>query len=239
VSINPDISIKHAKENAMNNQTATSRKSYTKSRFSADDAALILIDHQAGILQLVHDYSPAEFRNNVIGLSKLAKVFKLPTVLTTSLGQGPNGPFIPEVVSMFPDVPVIDRPGNISAWDDPQFVAAVEKTGRKNLIMAGVTIDVCLAFAAMQAADAGYNVYGVVDASGALEVTIRENAVARMKDHGITPINWTTVAAELQQNWTHPTGQELGRVFHDHYHSLGLLMDSFDAATSKVAKKAF
>jgi nicotinamidase-related amidase len=97
-------------------------------------------------------------------------------------------------------LPVIDRPGIISAWDDPAFVAAIEKTGRKNLIMAGVTIDVCLAFAAMQAIEAGYNVYGVVDASGALEVTIRENAIARMRDHGITPINWTTVGAELQRN---------------------------------------
>ena len=89
---------------------------------------------------------------------------------------------------MFPDVPVIDRPGIVSAWDDLKFVAAIEKTGRKNLIMAGVTIDV---------------VYDG-DASGALEVTIRENAVARMKDHGITPINWTTVGAELQRNWSLP-----------------------------------
>jgi nicotinamidase-related amidase len=159
-----------------------STNSYTKTRFSANDAALVLIDHQAGIMQLVHDYSPAEFRNNVIALAKLGRVFKLPAVLTTSLGQGPNGPFIPGVVSMFPDVAVINRPGIISAWDDPKFVAAIEKTGRKNLIMAGVTIDVCLAFAAMQAVEAGYNVYGVVDASGGLEVTIRENAVARMKD---------------------------------------------------------
>jgi nicotinamidase-related amidase len=85
-----------------------STKSYTKTRFSADDAALVLIDHQSGIMQLVHDYSPAEFRNNVIGLAKLGEVFKLPTVLTTSLGQGPNGPLIPEVLSLFPDVPVID-----------------------------------------------------------------------------------------------------------------------------------
>ena len=207
-----------------------SAKSYTKTRFSANDAALILIDHQSGILQLVHDYSPAEFRNNVIGLAKLGKVFKLPTVLTTSLGQGPNGPFIPEVVNMFPDVPVIDRPGIISAWDDPKVVAAVEKTGRKNLIMAGVTVDVCLAFAAMQAVEAGYNVYGVVDASGGLDVVARELAIARMKDHGITPINWTTVAAELQRDWTLPTGAGLGRVFHDHYQSYGLLMDSFEAA---------
>jgi nicotinamidase-related amidase len=215
-----------------------STKSYTKTRFSADDAALVLIDHQSGIMQLVHDYPPAEFRNNVMGLAKLGKVFNLPNVLTTSLGRGPNGPFIPEVLGLFPDVPVIDRPGIISAWDDPAFVAAIEKTGRKNLIMAGVTIDVCLAFAAMQAVEAGYDVYGVVDASGALEVTIRENAVARMRDHGITTINWTTVAAELQRNWTLPTGQDLGPVFHDHYHSYGLLMDSFEAATANVLKKA-
>jgi nicotinamidase-related amidase len=213
-------------------------KSYTKARFSPDDTALVLIDHQSGIMQLVHDYSPADFRNNVIGLAKLGKVFKLPTVLTTSLGQGPNGPFIPEVVSMFPDVPVIDRPGFISAWDDPKLVAAVEKTGRKNLIMAGVTIDVCLAFASMQAVEAGYNVYGVVDASGGLDAVARELAIARMKDHGITPINWTTVGAELQRNWSLPTGKDLGRVFHDHYQSYGLLMDSFEYKTAKAVQKA-
>jgi nicotinamidase-related amidase len=213
-------------------------KSYTNTRFSPKDSSLVLIDHQSGIMQLVHDYSPAEFRNNVIGLAKLGKVFNLPTVLTTSLGQGPNGPFIPDVRSLFPDVPVIDRPGIISAWDDPKFVAAIEKTGRKNLIMAGVTIDVCLAFAAMQAVEVGYSVYGVVDASGALDMTTRELAIARMKDHGITAISWTTVAAELQRNWTLPTGQDMGRLFHDHYHSYGLLMDSFESVTANVAKKA-
>jgi nicotinamidase-related amidase len=215
-----------------------STKSYTKTRFAANDAALVLIDHQSGIMQLVHDYSPAEFRNNVIGLAKLGKVFKLPTVLTTSLEDRPNGPLIPEVLSLFPGAPLIRRHGPISAWDDPQFVAAIEKTGRKNLIMAGVTIDVCLAFAAMQAVDAGYNVYGVVDASGALDPTTRELAIVRMKDHGITPINWTTVAVELQRDWSLPTGQDSGRVFHDHYHSYGLLMDSFEYKTANVLQKA-
>jgi nicotinamidase-related amidase len=139
-----------------------STNGYTKTRFSANDAALVLIDHQSGVMQLVHDYSPAEFRNNVIGLAKLGKVFKLPTVLTTSYDQGPNGPIIPELLSMFPSALLVRRTtGTISSWDYPEFVAAIEKTGRKNLIMAGVTVDVCLAFAAMQAVDAGYNVYGV------------------------------------------------------------------------------
>lgn len=100
---------------------------------------------------------------------------------------------------MFPDVPVIDRPGIVSAWDDLKFAAAIEKTGRKNLIMAGVTIDV---------------VYGVVMPPARLRLQSGENTVARMKDHGITPINWTTVGAELQRNWSLPTGKDLGRVFH-------------------------
>ena len=104
--------------------------------------------------------------------------------------------------------------------------------------MAGVTIEVCLAFAGMQAVDVGYSVYGVVDASGALEVTIPENAVFRMKDHGITPINWTTVAAELPRNWSLPTGKDLGPVFHDRYHNYGLLMDSFESNTAKAVQKA-
>ena len=81
-------------------------------------------------MQLVHDYSPAELHNNVIALAKLGKVFNLPTVLSTSSADGPNGPFIPEVVSMFPGARLIHRPGIISAWDDPQFLAAIEKTGR-------------------------------------------------------------------------------------------------------------
>jgi hypothetical protein len=97
---------------------------------------------------------------------------------------------------------------------------------------------ICLAFAAMQAVEAGYNVYGVVDASGGLDVTARELAIARMNDHGVTPINWTTVAAELQRDWSLPTGQDLGRVFHDHYQSYGLLMDSFESVTANVVKKA-
>jgi hypothetical protein len=92
------------------------------------------------------------FATTCSGWRSSEKPFKLPTVLTTNLDQGPNGPFIPEVLSVFPGAPLIHRPGIISAWDDPQFIAAIEKTGRKNLIMAGVTIDVCLAFAAVQAA---------------------------------------------------------------------------------------
>jgi hypothetical protein len=80
-------------------------------------------------------------------------------------------------------------------------------------------------------------VHGAVDASGALDVTTRELAIGRMKDHGITPMNWTTVAVELQRNWSLPTGKDLGPVFHDHYQSYGLLMDSFESVTANLVKK--
>ncbi len=90
-------------------------KNYTQSRFSKDDTALLLIDHQSSIMQLVHDYSPAEFRSNVLALGKVGRAFNLPTILSSSYETGPNGPIIPELLAMHPDAPVIRRPGQISA----------------------------------------------------------------------------------------------------------------------------
>jgi nicotinamidase-related amidase len=213
-------------------------RNYTKARFSVEDAALILIDHQSGIMQLVHDYSPAEFRNNVLALAKIAKVYDLPTVITSSYEQGPNGPIIPELLALLPDAPVVRRPGQISAWDNEDFVAAVKKTGRKNLIMAGVTVDVCLAYPAMQAVADGFNVYGVVDASGAPSPEARQMSIARLIDHGVTPVTWLMAATELQRDWRLPTGQGLGQLFHEHNHSYGMLIDSFSALTANAAKKS-
>ena len=135
-------------------------------RLSANDAAVLLIDHQAGLLSLVHDYSPDEFRNNVLALADTAKLFKLPTILTTSFENGPNGVLMPELKELFPDAPFIPRPGQINAWDNEDFVKAVQKTGRKQLLMAGVVTDVCVAFPALSALKEGYQVFVVTDSSG-------------------------------------------------------------------------
>src|SRR3954466_8620939 len=91
-------------------------------RLSIDDAAVLLIDHQAGLLSLVQDYSPDEFKNNVLALADIARLFKLPTILTTSFETGPNGPIMPELKAMFPGAPFIPRPGQINAWDNEDFV---------------------------------------------------------------------------------------------------------------------
>ncbi len=201
-------------------------KNYTQSRFSKDDAALLLIDHQSGIMQLVHDYSPAEFRSNVLALGKVGRAFNLPTVLSSSYEQGPNGPIIPELLAMHPDAPVIRRPGQISAWDNEEFVAAVKATGRKNLIMAGVTTDVCLAFPAMSAVADGFSVYGVIDASGAHDFSTQQIAVQRLVAHGVTPVTWLMVAAELQRDWRNETAEATGKLFHEHLLNYSMLIDN-------------
>ncbi|OPA57101.1 isochorismatase family protein, partial [Pseudomonas aeruginosa] len=107
-------------------------------RLDKNDAAVLLVDHQTGLLSLVRDQDPDKFKNNVLALADLAKYFKLPTILTTSFENGPNGPLVPELKELFPQAPYIARPGNINAWDNEDFVKAVKATGKKQLIIAGV-----------------------------------------------------------------------------------------------------
>jgi nicotinamidase-related amidase len=107
-------------------------------RLDKNNAAVLLVDHQAGLLSLVRDIEPDKFKNNVLALADLAKYFKLPTILTTSFDDGPNGPLVPELKETFPDAPYIPRPGQINAWDNEDFVKAVKDTGKKQLIIAGV-----------------------------------------------------------------------------------------------------
>src|SRR6201982_1789344 len=94
-------------------------------RLDKNNAAVLLVDHQAGLLSLVRDIEPDKFKNNVLALADLAKYFNLPTILTTSFEAGPNGPLLPELKELFPGAPYIARPGNINAWDNEDFVKAV------------------------------------------------------------------------------------------------------------------
>ncbi|WP_245238998.1 isochorismatase family protein [Methylobacterium platani] len=120
-------------------------------RLDLDQAVVLLVDHQAGLMSLVRDLDPDRFKNNVLAVADLAAYFELPTILTTSFEEGPNGPIMPELKAKFPDAPFIARPGQINAWDNPDFVAAVKATGRKQLIIAGVVTEVCVAFVALSA----------------------------------------------------------------------------------------
>lgn len=134
------------------------------------------------------DQSRPEFTNNLVALVKLGKLFKLPTVITTSAANGPNGPVMPQITQLMPDAKVVHRPGEINAWANSEFVDAVAKTGRKKVLVAGISTEVCVAFVALSAIQAGYDVYAVIDASGTWSKLVQEVAVARMVQAGIKPI---------------------------------------------------
>ena len=203
-----------------------------RGRLSADDAAVLLIDHQAGLLSLVQDYSPDEFRNNVLALADTAKHFRLPTILTTSFEDGPNGVLMPELKAAFPDAPFIPRPGQINAWDNEDFVAAIKQTGRKQLIMAGVVTDVCVAFPALSALEEGYQVFVVVDASGTFNKSVRDAALMRMSQAGAVMVNWFAVACELARDWRLDM-EGLARLLGGHLPAYQNLITSYTALTSK------
>ena len=200
-------------------------------RLSKDDAVVLLVDHQSGLISLVQDYSPGEFKNNVLALARTAKFFGLPTILTTSFEDGPNGPLVPELKELFPDAPYIARPGQINAWDNEDFVKAIEATGRKQLIIAGVVTDVCVAFPTLSAIEAGYEVFVVVDASGTFNEAVRQAALARMSAAGAQLMNWFAVACELQRDWRNDI-EGLGNLLSEHIPNYRNLMTSYAARTS-------
>lgn len=201
---------------------------YTYRRLDRADAALLMIDHQSGLISLVQDFSPNEFKNNVLALAACGAYFKLPTILTTSFEEGPNGPLVPELKPLFAGAPYVARPGNINAWDNPDFVAAVEATGKRQLILAGVVTEVCVAFPALSAIEAGYEVFVVTDASGTFNEVTRHAAWARMQAAGVQLMNWFGVACELHRDWRNDI-EGLGALFSEYLPNYRNLMTSYAA----------
>lgn len=192
-----------------------------------ENAVVALIDHQTGLLSGVRDHSPKELQNNLNGLLNMAKVLDLPTVVTASMPQGPNGPLMPEIQQILPDAPVIERPGEINAWKNADFKGFIEKTGRKKIIMAGIVTDVCLAFPAISAAAEGYDVYAVIDASGTWNKNIQEITLHRLSQAGVKVANWSGVLAEIMDDWRSEKGMELGGVLGGHITSYGWVYASY------------
>jgi nicotinamidase-related amidase len=180
---------------------------------TTENAALIFIDHQAAIMSGVGDIDPVRFRNNVVALARIAKLHDLPTILSDNMPDGFAGPLMPELTEILPGAPLIHRDGPINAWDDPAFVAAVEATGRRKLVIAGCTTDICLMFPALSALAAGYDVYGVIDASGTWSVLDQQIAVHRLVHAGVVVINTANVLTELQYNHRKPTDSGSGELF--------------------------
>jgi nicotinamidase-related amidase len=164
-----------------------------------DNCALILIDHQPFQFGTLGSTLSQNVLNNVIGLAKTAKVFKVPTLLTSVIADR-GGYIVKGLTDVFPDQKVIDRTW-INAWEDKNVVDWVKKTGKKKIIIAGLWTEVCVAMPALQAAGEGYEVYVVTDASAGVSVEAHEMAIQRMIMGGVIPITFNVFQAELQRDW--------------------------------------
>lgn len=180
-----------------------------------DNSVLALIDHQTGLLVSCRDLDPHLMAENIKGLADLAKAVDLPTVVTASMPEGPNGPIMPEITNILGSE-IIEREGEINAWKSPEFKRAIEATGRKKIIMAGIVTDVCLMFPAISAVAEGYDVYAVVDASGTWNSTVTQAAMHRMTQAGVKVATWSSVLAEMMDDWRSDHGTELGGILAQH-----------------------
>lgn len=199
-----------------------------KWRIAKENAAVLLIDHQVGLLSLVRDFTPAEFKNNVLAVCDIAKTYNLPAILTTSFEQGPNGILMPEIRETFPNAPFIPRPGQINAWDNEDFVKAIKDSGRKQLIVCGIVTEVCVAFPVLSALEEGYEVFVVVDASGTFNETTRNAAISRMTAAGAQMITWFGLSSELQVDWR-DNGPQLANILHRHLSEYDNLMVAYNS----------
>lgn len=205
-------------------------KPYT--RLDKNNAAVLLVDHQTGLLSLVRDIDPDKFKNNVLALADAAKYFNLPTILTTSFENGPNGPLVPELKEMFPDAPYIARPGQINAWDNEDFVKAIKSTGKKQLIIAGVVTEVCVAFPALSALEEDFEVFVITDASGTFNALTRDAAWERMSQAGAQLMTWFGMACELHRDWRNDI-EGLGTLFSNHIPDYRNLINSYNQNTGQ------
>jgi len=179
----------------------------------ASDAVVLLLDHQTGLFQTVKDISVAELRANTTVLAKLAALLAVPVITTASVPDGPNGPLMPEIHEAAPEAIYVPRKGEISAWENTDFVKAVQTTGRKTLIMAGVWTSVCVVFPAIQAKAEGYDVYAVIDASGDMSPMASATTLARLTQAGVIPITTNAVVGELQRTWNRPEAAAFAELY--------------------------
>jgi len=166
-------------------------------------------------------------RAHAAALATMATLCKIPVITTASVPQGPNGPLIPEIHQNAPHAKYVARKGEINAWDNPEFVAAVKATGKKTLIIAGTITSVCMAFPAISAVQEGYRVFAVVDASGTYSKMAQEITLARIVQAGVVPMDTAAVASELQGSWNRADAQQWAEVYTHIFPNYQLLIESY------------
>ena len=175
---------------------------------TSENAVLILVDHQIGLMTGVRDYSTGELKHNVVALARAAKALKLPIVVTTTSRDSLWGPTFPELVEALPGIEIIDR-SSVNAFDDARVARAIEATGRKKLIFAGISLEVCAAFPAITAVGKGLDAYVAVDASGTFSETKRQVGLLRMLQAGVIVSDYATLMVEILKDNARPEAGEV------------------------------
>jgi nicotinamidase-related amidase len=215
--------------------TSSNPKAGLEALLTPDNCTLILIDHQPFQFAGLRSHDTQTIINNVVGLAKGAKIFGVPTLLTTVL-ERQGGYILKQLQDIFPEQKPIDRTF-INTWEDTRVVEWVKKTGRKKIVMAALWTEICLAMPVVQALGEGYEVYIVTDASGGVSIEAHEMAIQRMIQAGAVPITWTVMASELQRDWARTaTVPALAQMLVEHMGNVGtsFLWEQQLLATQKV-----
>ncbi|KAJ4398059.1 hypothetical protein N0V91_010463 [Didymella pomorum] len=170
-------------------------------RIDKNNSLLLILDLQVGLYQLARDWDPTLYKENIMAHAELGKLFDLPVILTTSADTGPNGPLPKEMIEMYPNAPLIRRQGEVNAWDNPEFRAAVEASGKKQIIVAGIVTDVCTAFLALSLRAEGYSVFANIEGSGTTTQLIRDTANSRMERAGVQLVSLFSIVCDLMRDW--------------------------------------
>jgi nicotinamidase-related amidase len=170
---------------------------------TAQNAAVVLVDHQVGLMTGVRDISTGELKHNVVGLAKAAKLHNLPIIVTTTARDNMWGPTFPELVEALSGIDIIDR-ATVNAFDDERVSRAIEATGRKKLIFAGISLEICAAFPAITAVGKGLDAYVAVDACGTFSETKREVGLLRMLQAGVIMSDYASLMVEILKDNSRP-----------------------------------
>ncbi len=218
--------------NRVNAAEARAAGRYGHDKPTPGNSIVLLIDHQIGLLAGARDTtSLAELKGNIVGLARIAKALQLPVLVSSSNAQWQNGDTLPEIKELFADQPIYRRTGIVNCYEDPTFRKAleevVEATGRRHIIIAGVTIGTCCALPTLSMLNDGYSVYPVVDACGAWSRYEAEAAMSRMANAGAELVTTFALACELQADWKLPTANAMLEPFNKNLPEYGFVVQNF------------
>ncbi|KAI8665826.1 Isochorismatase domain-containing protein [Fusarium keratoplasticum] len=185
-----------------------SQNTFKYERLDKNDALLLVVDIQEGLYQIARDFDPTLYRDQALAHAALGEVFDLPVILTTSADQGPNGPLMREITQKYPKAPFIQRQGEVNAWDNAEFRDAVRAANKSQIIMAGITTDVCTTFLALSLREEGYSVWANVEASGTNSALVRDISNDRMARAGVQTVSLFSIVCDLMRDWRNTPGSK-------------------------------